>query len=550
MSRSGAEIIVETLRSQGVTHVFANPGSTELALIDAITGSGDISYVLGLHENCVIAMAEGYAQATGRPAVVNVHTMSGLGNSIGMLTNALVNGAPLVVTAGHQHQKLLVTDPLLSHDLTGMTATVTKWRHEPRHVDELGVVLRRAFHDVMAPPRGPVFVSLPSSLMSDETEQPLPPVSTISHESVAGGLDRMAELLVEHGPHDTALVFGIDAALAGALPEAVRLAETLGVPVHGVPNPPIGVFPPGHPLWRGHLVGLNTPMRNALARYRRILFVGGQVLQISDYEPAGPLPPGLELLHLSPDPAQIGRTYATVCGTSGALRPSLARLAEEVERRVDRAAAQAALAEARAARAEAIAEEERQALALYGPAPIDPRAAIHAALRAAPEDIIVVDEAISNTTSVRTYHRWTEPGRMFSAKQIIGWGMGASIGIALAHGGERPVLSITSDGGATFSPQALWTAAREKLPILFVVLVNREYGILKKRLRAMGGYAARSNDFRSMDLVDPQIDYASIARGFGVEAVTVDHADAIGDVVRAALAQRKPLLLQVPTRPE
>ena len=174
MSWSGAEIIVETLRSQGVTHVFGNPGSTEMALIDALLSSGDIAYVMGLHESCVIPMAEGYAHATGRPTVVNVHTMSGLGNSMGMLTNAKVNGAPLVVTAGHQHQKLLVADPLLSHDLTGMTATVAKWRREPRDVDELGVVLRRGFQDVMAPPRGPVFISLPVSLMSERTEQPPP----------------------------------------------------------------------------------------------------------------------------------------------------------------------------------------------------------------------------------------------------------------------------------------------------------------------------------------------------------------------------------------
>ena len=156
MELNGAQIIVEVLRSRGVTHVFGNPGSTEMPLIHAIAGSGDISYVLGLHECCVIGMAEGYAMASGKPAVVNVHTLSGLGNSIGMLSNARGNGTPILVTVGHQHHKLLIGDPLLSHDLTGMARTVSKWQHEVRHVDELGVLFQRAFNDVMAPPRGPV----------------------------------------------------------------------------------------------------------------------------------------------------------------------------------------------------------------------------------------------------------------------------------------------------------------------------------------------------------------------------------------------------------
>lgn len=549
MSRNGAEIIIDVMRSEGVEYVFGNPGSTEMPFIDAIAGSGDISYVMGLHESCVIAMAEGYAQATGKPTMINVHTMSGLGNSLGMLTNAKVNGAPLVVTAGHQDQRILIGDPLLSHDLTGFASTVTKWQHEPRHVDELGTTFRRAFNDVLAPPRGPVFVSIPMSQLDDRTDTPVPGRSTIERRSTAGGLDEMARLLIEPKAGKVAFVLSIDVPQAGAIDAVVKLAESVGAHVYGAPNQPQGVFPPAHPLWRGPIPALTKMMHDTLLAYDRVLIVGGQALQLFDHHPAGPVPPSCELLHLSPDPAQLGRSYPTRFGCSGDLKDSVSALVEQVDAIADKDATRRLLDAARVARAEEIQREEAMALAQYGPAPIPPMAAIHSILRGAPEDTIVVDEGVSNSTNIRMFHRWTKPGRIYSAKQIIGWGMPAAVGVALAHGGAVPVLSITSDGGAGFSPQALWTAAREKLPIVFVVLVNREYGILKRMLRALDGHSVKANDMRSVDLINPPIDFVAMAKTYGVDAVTVDHADAVGDAVRTCLAAGKPMLLEIPMQP-
>jgi len=549
MTKSGADIIVDVFRSQGVRYVFGNPGSTEMPFIDAISGSGDISYVMGLHESCVIAMAEGYAQATGEPTVVNVHTMSGLGNSLGMLTNAKVNGAPLVVTAGHQDQRILIGDPLLSHDLTGFASTVTKWQHEPRHVDELGTIFRRAFNDVLAPPRGPVFISIPMSLLDDRTDKLVPRPSRIERRSVAGGLDEMARLLTEPAIGKVALLLSIDVPQAGAIDSVVRLAEAVGAHVYGAPNQPQGVFPPAHPLWKGPIPAPTAMMHAVLEAYDRLLVIGGQALQLFDYQPQGPLPATCELLHLSPDPAQLGRSYPVRFGCSGDIRDSIDALVTHVDGIANKSSVRTAVEAAAVARAEQIQREEAMAQSHYGPAPIPPIAVIHAILRGAPEDVIVVDEAVSNSTNTRTYHRWTRPGRIFSAKQIIGWGMPAAVGVALAHGGNTPILSITSDGGAGFSPQALWTAAREELPILFVILVNREYGILKRMLKALDGHSVRSNDMRTVELIDPPIDFAAMAKTYGVEAMTVAHADEIGDAVRKGLAAGKPMLLEIPMQP-
>src|SRR3954447_23669192 len=164
------DILLEVLRTEGVTHIFGNPGSTELPLIDALATADDLHYVLALQEATVIGMADGYAQATGRPAVVNLHTSAGVGNAIGNLTNARANGTPLVVTAGQQDVRHLAADPLLSGDLVGLAGPVSKWAHEARSLGELGTVMRRAFHDAASPPTGPVFVSLRMSTLDEVGE--------------------------------------------------------------------------------------------------------------------------------------------------------------------------------------------------------------------------------------------------------------------------------------------------------------------------------------------------------------------------------------------
>src|SRR5438132_8319798 len=140
------------LRSEGVRHIFGNPGSTELPLMDALAGADDLDYVLALQEAAAVSVAEGYAQATGRPALLNLHTTAGLGNAIGALTSAQANQTPLVVTAGQQDYRHIVADPLLSGDLTGLARATSKWVHEVRTAGELAVVIRRAFHDAMTPP--------------------------------------------------------------------------------------------------------------------------------------------------------------------------------------------------------------------------------------------------------------------------------------------------------------------------------------------------------------------------------------------------------------
>ncbi|HLY83827.1 MAG TPA: thiamine pyrophosphate-binding protein, partial [Acidimicrobiales bacterium] len=224
-TRTGRDALFDVLASEGVSHVFGNPGTTELPLMDALVDHDEFHYVLGLQEAVVVGMADGYAQASGRPAFLNVHTMAGLGNAIGNLTNARANRTPLVVTAGNADRRHLVADPLLSGDLVGLARGTVKWGHELRHPGEIGTVLRRAFNDAASPPRGPVFVAIPQDLLDQADDTVVPPKSTIERRPVAGGLDLLARLLDEPKPGRLAIVAGEEVGSSDAMEALARVAE-------------------------------------------------------------------------------------------------------------------------------------------------------------------------------------------------------------------------------------------------------------------------------------------------------------------------------------
>ena len=306
----GRDVLLEVLRTEGVTHVFGNPGSTELPLIDALAEADDLHYVLALQEATVVGMADGYAQATGRPAFLNLHTSAGLGNAIGNLTNARANRTPLVVTAGQQDYRHIVTDPLLSGPLVELAAGAVKWGHEVRTAGELGTIMRRAFQDAAHAPGGPVFASLPMDLLDQEVASAAPPPSTIDRAAVAGSLDELADLLTGPAVGKVAIVVGDTVAASGAVGAAVALAEALGAPVFGAPLHGRGVFPPLHPLWRGMLNPAAVAIAPVLASYDRVLLIAEQAFMVYPYTPGPAVPPQVELLHLSPDAGQVGTGLA------------------------------------------------------------------------------------------------------------------------------------------------------------------------------------------------------------------------------------------------
>jgi benzoylformate decarboxylase len=543
---NGRNVLLEVLRSEGVVHCFGNPGTTELPFVDALADHPELHYVLALQENVAVAMADGYAQASGRPSFVNLHTVAGLGGGLGNLTNAMANRTPMVVTAGHADRRHLLAEPILSGDLTGMAAPTTKWTHEVRHLGELGPVLRRAFLSAATAPTGPVFVSIPMDVLDESGDVDVPPRSQVDHRTVAGGLEELAGLLAEAAPDGLAVVVGDEVAAGGALPEIVALAEALGARVYGAPLHSNLDFPTDHPLWTGMLNFNTASISGTLGGYRRIFVVGAKAFLVYPYNPASPLPAGSELLHLSADPGLVGRDVPTRFGAVGDVKATLAALLPLVFARVDPAAVGAALERAGGQFDGTVARLTAAAAERAEETPMHPMAATAALLGALPRGGAVVDEAITTGFHLRLLYKTAEPNSYFFCRGGgLGWGVPAALGVKLARP-DQPVLCIVGDGSIMYSIQALWTAAHHDIPVVIAVVNNRQYGILKMNLVESGSAAAREGRFVGMDLDRPPIDYVALAQSMGLEAYLAEKPAEVAEATRDAFIARKPVLLELP----
>ncbi|MCF3120164.1 thiamine pyrophosphate-binding protein [Streptomyces arenae] len=517
---SGAELVLRVLREEGVDHVFGNPGTTELPLIQQLADQHDITYVLALQEASAVAMADGHARITGRPSFVNLHAAAGLGNGIGALTNAAAARVPMVVTAGQQDLRHLIRDPVLAGDLTAMATPTVKWAHQVGTREELGEVLSHAFRVAQAPPTGPVFVSLPMNLL-DEIGPP-PPRRTAVRYAAAAPTDGLAKLLNETPADDIALVYG-DELARHAPAEGLALAEALGAPVWGAGWPATNPFPTAHALWRGYLPTHLPGIRSALAPFPLVLVVGSRPFPLYyPYAPGPLLDEDTHVVQICADPTGPGRDTPVDRALNGHLRPTLRELlaslpASEAPRRMT-AAPPASPADT--------------------PLELESLSATVAA--ALPDDALVVDEAPHAARSIRAALRLEEANRYQWVAGGLGWAMPAAIGVSLAHPGGR-VLCTVGDGAALYSPQSLWTAAHLGLPIGFVIANNREYRVLKDNWHHRQPGAER---LLGMDLTQPKIDFAALGQSMGVPSQSVSTSAALMAAMQDGYRAGGPFLLE------
>jgi benzoylformate decarboxylase len=546
--RKGAAVLLELLRSEGVSYIFGNPGTTELPLMDALVENPDIAYILALQEASAVAMADGYAQAARRPGFLNLHTAGGLGHGMGNLLNASVSQTPLVVTAGQQDSRHTITDPLLFGDLLQIARPAVKWAKEVLHADQLPVLVRRAFHDASAAPAGPVFLSLPMDVMEEMSQVGIAETSVIDRRAVAGSIDRLAEHLAGITPGRLAIIAGDEIHASNAAAEAVALAEALGAPVYGSSWPSRIPFPTAHPLWAGNMPTSARDIAEKLKDFDAIFALGGKSLITILYTEGPVIPPHCAVFQLSSDVQDLGRTYVTRLSVVGDIQASLRALQPQLKAACAPNAGvytnQLRLAEAgQIARRQLLAS--KAASQMESPL-ITPLVAAQQAVRAIGPDIAIVDEAIATSLYVRGFLNSHSPTQYsFLRGGALGWGMPAAVGCCLGLG-RSPTVCLVGDGAALYSPQALWTAASEKLPVTFVIMNNQEYNILKNFLKAQPGYASvRRNHFIAMDLRSPAIDYLALAKSMGVPALRITKAADIAPAIEAGIASGQPNMIEI-----
>ncbi len=545
---SGKRAFLALLKQEGVDLMFGNPGTTELPLMDALAVESGLRYVLGLQEAAVLAMADGYAQASGKLAVANLHVAPGLGNAMGMLYDAQKAGAPLLVTAGQHDQSFTFSEPLLWADLPTIARPLVKWSSEVRRLADLPRAVHRAAKTALAPPTGPVFLALPADVLNAEGDIDLGAPSRVAPRlrgdqtaiETAAGLLAAADRPI--------LIAGDAVAQSGAHGELVALAELLGAPVwaEGVPN--TASFPASHPLFRGAMTRVQTVIRDILRQHDLLFSVGGDLFTLSLPSETEAMPEDLPIIQLDNDAWELGKNYPAKVAILGDPKASLPDLTAAVAERMS-PAQKARAAERFAAMRSTIAAQRSElvarARAERAMQPIRPLALLQAIGEALPAETIVIDETISSGFGLRQFLKSDDARSFYGLRGGgIGWGLPAAIGVKLAQP-ARPVVALIGDGSAMYTCQALWTAAHDRIAVVFVILNNRSYRILKQRTNALKAHAAQTDRYVGMDLAEPAIDFVGLALSLGVAAERARTVEETLAHLRRGLIADAPILIDV-----
>ena len=513
------EVTFDLLRSLGTTTIFGNPGSTELPFLRDFPE--DFTYVLGLQEASVLGMAHGYAQGTGRAALVNLHTAPGLGNAMGAMVTAYHNRTPLVVTAGQQDRRHSALEPLLTGELVELAKPYVKRSHEPARAEDVPREIQRAYHTAMQHPRGPVFVSIPM----DDWEAEVEPhgVREVSYRALPDPdrLGRVAKIL--RGAQSPAIVVGPGVArTTRAFEGVVVLAEKLRAAVWQEPISALAGFPQDHPLFRGHLPFAQRHLAERLSPNDVVLVLGAPVFTYYPYVPGPTVEEGTTVVQITEDPEEAARA-AVGTSLTGDVALAIEGLLDLLPE-ADRAAPPA--------------REERPTTP-EARTPISVDYLMHVLSRVLPEGAVVVDESTSSKARLHEHVKVKDPiGYHTSAAGGLGFGMPASVGLKLALP-ERPVVCVIGDGSSMYSIQALWSAARYEAAVAFVVVNNRGYSILKGFRDVIGA----GEEVPGLEV--PGVNFAGLAKDLGCEGETVEEVEHLRDALKRALNAGRPYLVDV-----
>lgn len=538
-----ADALIEILRDEGVDRIFGNPGSTEMPLMDRLVDAPDIQYVLGLQETSAVGMADGYALKTGRPSFVNLHAAGGLGNAMGVLVASKASETPMVVTAGQQDTRHLFAEPWLSGDLVALARPVTKWAAEVRRGEDLAPALRRAFAVARTPPQGPVFLSLPMDVLDEPAPRALPPRSAMPPRAPAGGVAEIAAHLTNHDLARVAMLIGDDVP-AEAAAGAVAVAHAAGIPVYGTQLTSRAAYPASDPCWGGMLKPDFVEIRRTLGEVEAILLVGGRAFVAYPYRAERPIPDDCRVYHLAASAEALGREFPADAVALGDVGATLNALAVALRARISRAEAMLRVECLGAAKAAAEARIRADILAAAAARPISPDLAVLSALDALPGGTLIASDSAATFGPVQHVMR-TQPGLYFFARGgVLGCAGPAAVGASFAH--EGWVAQFSGDGGAMYSPQALWSAARHRARVIFFVFNNARYNVLMNVAKGLGAPNALAGRFVGMNIEDPRIDYQALAKSMGVPSACAETPAEIAAAVAQALTRSGPSLIEIP----
>ncbi len=508
------------LRNLGLTKIFGNPGSSELPFLKDMPEG--FEYILALHERSAAGMALGYALGRNEAAFVNLHSIASAGNGLSAIIDAYQSRVPLVLTTGQQDRRQILAEPFLVSRAVEVVRPYVKWAYEPLRPEDVPAAIARGYHLAMQPPRGPVFISIPM----DDWNKPCDPVTA---RKVTGTMfaDPAALDEVVHAIDSSkklALIVGAQIEEDGGWKEAIALAERMNVDVYDEPIASRWAFPRSHRLFRGGLLPAQKPLADQLSAYDTVVVLGAPVFLYYAFVPGNAIAPNTKLFQItnSVNDAAAALAGKSIVGNIAQAARYLAERAKPAQRNVT----------PREPAPEPKPEHPMTTAYLF-----------HTLNKLLPPDAIIAEECPSSKGDLDRYIRLDQPGSFYSVRTgILGFGVPAAVGLQIAHPKRRVVCAV-GDGSLQYSVQALWSAAQQKAPVMFVVICNGNYSALK-------GFRDFTKVGKNVPGIDiPGIDAVKIAEGYGLKAREVDRPEDLEQVLKCAFAANEPYLISVNVQP-
>jgi thiamine pyrophosphate-dependent acetolactate synthase large subunit-like protein len=549
-TKTGHFAIIEQFLADGITHMFGNPGTVEQGLLDALRAYPQMKYILTLQETIAVLTADGYARATHKPTVVQLHSTPGVGNGIGALYQAKRGNSPLVVIGGDAGIKYAAMDAQMAGDLVGMTRPVTKWSTVVQHPSSLLRTIRRAIKIAATPPMGPVYVCVPQDILDAPSEEPVRPTS-IPSTRVAPAVDLVNQAAVWLAAAERPqIIIGDGVAFSGAQDELARVAELLGADVWEADAGEVNI-PDRHPLYcgmTGHMFGEHSL---PILQKADVTLVVGTYIVPEVFPILGDVfAPDSKVVHFDLNAYEIAKNHPVDLGVVSDPKLSLAALAVALDGALtakQKDAGRSRLEAARQAREQAHAKELADDQTNRDAVPMHMSRFIEALAAELPADTLIFDEALTNSPPITRYLGATRPGQYFLTRGgSLGVGFPGAIGVKVANP-DKTVVGFSGDGGSMYTIQSLWTAARHNIGAKFVVCNNGSYHLLQLNIdQFWKEQGIAKHDYPlSFDLSHPPIRFAELAQAMSVPAVRVEKPWEIEPAIKQMLASPGPFLIDL-----
>ena len=541
MEKTGNEKLIEQLLADGCSYMFGNPGTVEQGFLDAMGAYQSFDYITCLQESIAVAMADGYARKTGKPAVVQLHSGVGLGNGIGMLYQAMRGHSPLVVLAGEAGIKYDAMDAQMACDLTEMARTVTKWSGRVLHKDSLLRMVRRAVKIAMTPPMGPVFLALPLDILDEVNEEPVYPSIKINTNTVPAKWEdsqEAADLLME--AESPLFIIGDGISFSNGQEEVQKLAEMIGARVYGADTSLVN-FNRSSYLYQGDLGPMLGDSSREKVRSADVVLIAGTYV-FPEVFPCieNPFREDAKIIHIDLNTYEIGKNFGVTIGIGADPASTIKNIANMIkEEQSERQRYKAANRKKAMKLERQIQENEWKEEGVFSQF-------CKILKERQNENLIIFDEALTASEILNHYFQFEKPGTFFQTRGgSLGVGIPGAMGIKLAAP-EQTVIGFTGDGGSMYTIQALQTAVRYNIGAKFVIINNGDYRLLKNN---MDEYWKEENitphKYPDCFNLEPAIDFVKLAESMNVKARMLNDGQQSEDAVRWLLEDDLPALIEI-----